>query len=72
VFGVKTKLTSKFSAAAAPLREEKTNIISQRRRARRGVKAKNNTNIEVLGGLGAFAREKSKYNLAETQSTQRK
>jgi hypothetical protein len=45
---------------------KKTNKLSPRRKARRGVKAKNNTNIEVLGGLGAFAREK-KYNLAETQ-----
>jgi hypothetical protein len=58
VFGVTTNPTSKFPAVSAPLREEKTNIILQRRRARRGVWGKNKSNIEVLGGLGAFAREK--------------
>jgi hypothetical protein len=29
-------------------------------------------NIEVLGVLGAFARGKNKYNLAEARRTQRK
>jgi hypothetical protein len=61
----------KFYAAFAPLREKKTNIISPRRKVRKGVWGKNKTNIEVLGVLGAFARGKNKYNLAETQSTQR-
>ena len=55
----------------APLREIKINILSPRRKARKGVQDKNQINIEVLGGLGAFAREKNKYNLAEAQSSQR-
>ena len=57
VFWVRTKKNTKFSAASAPLRE-KINIIPQRRRVRRGVWDKNKPNIEVLGDLGAFAREK--------------
>jgi hypothetical protein len=58
VFGVRTKQTSKFSTPSAPLREKKTNKLSPRRKARKDVKGKYQTNIEVLGGLGAFARKK--------------
>ena len=54
-------LTCKYSLRPLRLSErKKTNIISQRRRARRGVWGKNKTNIEVPNGLGAFAREKHK------------
>jgi hypothetical protein len=37
---------------------EKTNKLSPRRKARKGVWGKNKSNIEVLCGLCAFAREK--------------
>jgi hypothetical protein len=37
---------------------EKTNKLSPRRKARKGISGKNEINIEVLGDLGAFAREK--------------
>ena len=70
VFWARTNHTLKFFAALAPLREKKTNIISRRRRVRRGVWINNKTNKEVLGDLGAFEREKT-INLAKAQSTQR-
>jgi hypothetical protein len=58
VIGVRINKNTKFSAASAPLRE-KINIISRRRRARRGIWGKYKPNIEFLGVLGALAREKT-------------
>jgi hypothetical protein len=46
--------------ALAPLREKKANILSPRRKVRKGFWGKNKIHIEFLGGLGAFAREKNK------------
>jgi hypothetical protein len=37
---------------------EKTNKLSPRRKARKGISGKNEINIEVPGDLGAFARDK--------------
>ena len=41
------------------LRERKTNKLSPRRKARKGICGKNKINIEILCGLCASAREKT-------------
>jgi hypothetical protein len=56
VFGVRAKSTSKFSAASAPLREKKQLTLAKAQSTQR-CWGKNKIKIEVLGGLGAFARE---------------
>jgi hypothetical protein len=60
VFGVTTNPTLKFLATLAPLREKKPNELSPRRKVRKGVWGENKTNIEVLCGLCASARDKNK------------
>ena len=53
-----------------PDRKGYGNLLSPRRKVRKGVWSNNKSNIEVLCSLSAPAR-KNKYNLAEAQSTQR-
>ena len=54
VAGCKIRHPCVLCAAA----RKKTNKLSPRRKARKGISGKNEINIEVLGDLGAFAREK--------------
>jgi hypothetical protein len=42
--------------------EKKTNILSPRRKVRKGVWCKNKQEHEVLGVLGAFARKRKSIN----------